>query len=273
MIHCYREENRSENAASKMIRVPDETKLTPAQKKMIDDLMTFYEASKFPGYFLDIIAALFETSDELKSLWHSTRKRRKSNSSMRGKLVDKLVADPDGFDLTQNNFFKKITDSAGFRILHLHTLQFPRIHEILLELFKQADYPLLEKPHAKYFDFEYKEMFDDIGLVTKPVSSLYTSVHYIIGLKAEVVCSAEIQVRTLAEELWGEVDHTVNYPVPAPEVYSRECIRALAKSTASCTRLVDAIFRSRGYPAGHAGSLTSPAPTIIVKPRRKARQA
>jgi ppGpp synthetase/RelA/SpoT-type nucleotidyltranferase len=44
------------------------------------------------------------------------------------------------------------------------------------------------------------------------------------------------------EEVWGEVDHTLNYPHPTDSVPCREQIRALARSTSSATRLVDAIF-------------------------------
>lgn len=54
--------------------------------------------------------------------------------------------------------------------------------------------------------------------------------------------TCELQVRTLAEEIWGEVDHRVNYPHPAESVACRQQIRALARSTSAAGRLVDAIF-------------------------------
>jgi putative GTP pyrophosphokinase len=44
------------------------------------------------------------------------------------------------------------------------------------------------------------------------------------------------------EEVWGEVDHKLNYPHPTESVACREQIRALARSTSSATRLVDSIF-------------------------------
>jgi hypothetical protein len=44
------------------------------------------------------------------------------------------------------------------------------------------------------------------------------------------------------EEVWGEVDHSINYPHPAKSVACREQIRALARATSSATRLVDSIF-------------------------------
>jgi ppGpp synthetase/RelA/SpoT-type nucleotidyltranferase len=74
--------------------------------------------------------------------------------------------------------------------------------------------------------------------------SLYTSVHYVIAPNVKKRYTCEIQVRTLAEELWGEVDHTLNYPHPSESVPCREQIKVLARVTSSCTRLVDSIFLS-----------------------------
>jgi putative GTP pyrophosphokinase len=74
--------------------------------------------------------------------------------------------------------------------------------------------------------------------------SLYTSVHYVVDAGLDARCTAEIQVRTLAEELWGEVDHAINYPHKTQSLACREQIKALARATSSCSRLVDAIYRS-----------------------------
>jgi ppGpp synthetase/RelA/SpoT-type nucleotidyltranferase len=60
--------------------------------------------------------------------------------------------------------------------------------------------------------------------------------------KTKYTC--EIQVRTLMEEVWGQVDHTLNYPHRTQHLGCREQLAALARATSSCTRLVDSIFRS-----------------------------
>jgi ppGpp synthetase/RelA/SpoT-type nucleotidyltranferase len=54
--------------------------------------------------------------------------------------------------------------------------------------------------------------------------------------------TCEIQVRTLMEEVWGEVDHELNYPVQTDVFSSREQLQVLARVTSSATRLVDSIF-------------------------------
>lgn len=71
---------------------------------------------------------------------------------------------------------------------------------------------------------------------------MYTSVHYVIGSASRTTVTAEIQVRTLMEEVWGEVDHTMNYPHPVESVACREQLKVLARVTSSASRLVDSIF-------------------------------
>jgi putative GTP pyrophosphokinase len=54
--------------------------------------------------------------------------------------------------------------------------------------------------------------------------------------------TCEIQVRTLFEEIWGEIDHTLNYPDTTASVACKEQLRVLAKLASTGTRLADAIF-------------------------------
>ena len=68
------------------------------------------------------------------------------------------------------------------------------------------------------------------------------SVHYVVQPNSRTELTCEIQVRTLMEEVWGEVDHQINYPVKANSLSCREQIKVLARVTSSCSRLVDSIF-------------------------------
>ena len=73
---------------------------------------------------------------------------------------------------------------------------------------------------------------------------MYTSVHYVIEANTRTKYTCEIQVRTLMEEVWGEVDHRINYPYATDSLHCLEQIKVLARVTSGCTRLVDSIFRS-----------------------------
>jgi ppGpp synthetase/RelA/SpoT-type nucleotidyltranferase len=179
---------------------------------------------------------------------HSLRSRIKSADHLKDKLQRKLKelrAEGRSLDdITPQNLFLKVNDLVGLRILHLHTRQFEPINAGLQNLFGKFRYKCLEGPAARTWDDETRDYFDTLGVQTVKSPSLYTSVHYIVDAGLDTPCTAEIQVRTLAEELWGEVDHSINYPHKTSSLACREQIKALARATSSCSRLVDSIYRS-----------------------------
>jgi ppGpp synthetase/RelA/SpoT-type nucleotidyltranferase len=73
---------------------------------------------------------------------------------------------------------------------------------------------------------------------------MYPSVHYVLRANQETELTAELQVRTLMEEVWGEVSHRVDYPTATQNRACRDQLKVLARLTSGCTRLVDSIFKS-----------------------------
>jgi ppGpp synthetase/RelA/SpoT-type nucleotidyltranferase len=74
--------------------------------------------------------------------------------------------------------------------------------------------------------------------------SLYTSVHYVVKQNSTATRQCELQVRTLAEEIWGEISHIVNYPEETDSVACKEQLKVLARIVSGCSRLVDSIVAS-----------------------------
>ena len=68
--------------------------------------------------------------------------------------------------------------------------------------------------------------------------------HYLVKPNNNSDLCCEIQVRTLFEEIWGEIDHAINYPHQTDSVACREQLRVLSKLVSTGTRLSDSIFRS-----------------------------
>src|SRR5205085_5434282 len=72
---------------------------------------------------------------------------------------------------------------------------------------------LKEKPVANYRDgdsVDYKKKFEEVGCDVKEHPFGYRSIHYIVETKpAKKIYFAEIQVRTIFEEAWSEIDHTI----------------------------------------------------------------
>jgi len=222
--------------------------LLPEEDVLISELVDHFvqNREKFE-LFVEQLRAVLQGTQTLRQLVHSMKWRVKDAEHLRDKLIRRLVGADGGqpsFDVTRENLFERVNDLAGFRILHLHTRQMEAINKVLLDVLDEARYRVLEGPIAKTWDDETRAYFQEIGIQTESSESLYTSVYYVIEANTRTKYTGEIQVRTLAEELWGEVDHSINYPRACSVLACREQIKVLARVTSSCTRLVDAIFRT-----------------------------
>jgi ppGpp synthetase/RelA/SpoT-type nucleotidyltranferase len=213
----------------------------------IEELVSHYITNRSDfSTFLDQARLAFANSDELAEHVHSFRWRLKDPDHLRDKLHRKYEESGETAVLSINldNLFRKINDLAGLRILHLHTRQIAPINNIVLNILKEYKYRLVEKPRARTWDNETKCYFKEIGIKTVDSNTLYTSVHYVFEANRKTKMTCELQVRTLAEELCWEVDHKINYPHPTDSISCKEQIKVLARITSSCSRLVDAIFRT-----------------------------
>lgn len=209
-------------------------------------LGAFEEKKHEFSIFMDGVSQWFSSHPKLSKpsfpIVHSVKARLKDREHLREKISRKWdEADP----INPENIFEKITDLAGVRVLHLYQDQFPSIHsEILSKVNSLKDWYLPEQPKAYTWDPESKQFFEGLGVVVQVKESFYTSVHYLIRPRADSPICCEIQVRTLFEEIWGEVDHSLNYPQPSSNLACREQLRVLAKLVGAGSRLVDSIFRS-----------------------------
>jgi len=223
-----------------------ESAIPPPDPAMLDALVArFTRDQPLVRGFLRQILVFIDESKMFSNLIHSVRNRIKDPEHLRDKLTRKYyVAKKSGvaFDITPDNLFTKVADLAGIRLLHLHTTQIAAIDQELRAIITEQKLALVEPPFARTWDDEYREYFRSVGIQPQDSATLYTSVHYVLGSNSRTALTCEIQVRTLMEEVWGEVDHAVNYPVPNEHVACTEQIRALARTTSAATRLVDSIF-------------------------------
>ncbi|HWO33670.1 MAG TPA: RelA/SpoT domain-containing protein [Candidatus Acidoferrum sp.] len=221
---------------------------TQAEREAINAIVEHFKSQQsLVGQFLENVNLMFTGSEQLMSLVHSVKRRVKDPEHLRDKLTRKVVkmeAANQPFDITTDNLYSRITDLAGYRILHLHTRQMEAINREILRLIDEMQYPLIEGPKARIWDEESKSYFEGIGIATVVSPNMYSSVHYVIEASSKTKFRCEIQVRTLAEEVWGEVDHSFNYPHVTDSVACHEQIRVLARVASSCSRLVDSIFMS-----------------------------
>lgn len=164
----------------------------------------------------------------------------KDPDHLRDKLERKLHV---GRDIHVDNLFQEVTDFAGVRVLHLHQGQFPAIHAAIEKQVADGQWVLHEHPRAYSWDPDSRTFYEGLGLPVELKDSYYTSVHYVVRPRNDSPLSCEIQVRTLFEEIWGEIDHVMNYPHATHNLACKEQLSVLAKLVATGSRLGDAIFR------------------------------
>ena len=194
--------------------------------------------------FRENTVRFFETHPQLiqsPEVVHSVKSRMKDLQPLREKIQRKSsTEDP----ITPENIFDRITDIAGVRVLHLYQSQFTNIHATINQKLNSQDWVLYEQPKAFTWDPDSQNFFADHGLSVEVRESLYTSIHYVIKPREDSPVSCEIQVRTLFEEIWGEIAHLVNYPKPSDSVFLREQIGVLARLVGAGSRLADSIWRT-----------------------------
>jgi putative GTP pyrophosphokinase len=171
-------------------------------------------------------------------LVHSIKSRIKDTGHLREKILRKWRDGP----LNAENIFSRITDIAGVRVIHLHSKQFEEIHKGIQSRIDEGYWSLHEPPVAYSWDPEATSYFQSLGLNAITRDSYYTSIHYVVKPQPGTFLTCEIQVRTLFEEAWGEIDHSLNYPKPTDSLACREQLRVLAKLASTGTRLADSIF-------------------------------
>jgi len=143
---------------------------------------------------------------------HSVRWRVKDTEHLLEKIVRKRSEGQEKYlNIDVENYFKVVTDLVGLRALHLFKDDCFTIFKDLKDTWTASEAPTAYIREGDPQDLTNR--FRDHGLEVKEHPAGYRSVHYVCStqpLKREVF--AEIQVRTIFEEGWSEIDHRVRYP-------------------------------------------------------------
>ena len=141
---------------------------------------------------------------------HSLRYRVKDHEHLLAKIVRKRLEQPNRV-ITVENYTAEITDLVGVRVLHLFKEDWGFIHDYI-----SSTWDLKEVPTAniRAGDSEkWHKAFEEKGCTIKLHKSGYRSVHYlVVSQPTKSIYTTEVQVRTIFEEAWSEVDHDIRYP-------------------------------------------------------------
>lgn len=213
----------------------------------MEEFLVLYQKERFKiEQFMKRMVNFFQDNPVLHKddlpIVHSVKYRMKNEGHLIDKLERKKLA---GKNITTGNFFDEITDLAGIRVLHLYSEQISFIHNAIMAEVENGDLVLYEQPKAYTWDIDLQRYYEELGMETLVKPSYYTSVHYIVMPKKESKIKCEIQVRTLYEEVWGEIDHSLNYPYTCGSIACKEQLKVLAQLTAAGTRLANSIVKSK----------------------------
>lgn len=143
---------------------------------------------------------------------HSVRWRVKEPEHLLEKIIRKRAAgSPKYLEIGVGNYSEIITDLVGVRVLHLFKYEWKDIHSYILNSWEP-----LENVKAyirKGDESDVVESYERNNCDVEFHGSGYRSIHYIISTKPTLKnVVSEIQVRTIFEEGWSEIDHKVRYP-------------------------------------------------------------
>lgn len=209
-----------------------------------EDLLQLYDGMRHDiRIFMDGVVSYIGEHPDLtvpgRQIVHSYKSRLKDREHLREKIGRKMATR----EINAGNLFQEITDLAGVRILHLFQEDFRNIDAVIRRKVKDGDWVLPERPSAYTWDPEAAGFFRNFDLAVSEKPTSYTSVHYLVRPRADSPICCEVQVRTLFEEIWGEVDHQINYPTPTSSVACAEQIKVLSKIVGAGSRLLDALRR------------------------------
>lgn len=139
---------------------------------------------------------------------HSLKYRVKDSEHLVEKIVRKRA---EGAEINIENYREKITDLVGVRALHLFKGDWLSIHHFITNTWDLAEIPTANIRRGDPDDLV--KTFEENGCQINEHDFGYRSVHYLVKSKpAKKAIITEVQVRTIFEEGWSEIDHQIRYP-------------------------------------------------------------
>ncbi len=141
---------------------------------------------------------------------HSVKSRVKNPERLIEKIIRKTSNRKErygeDFQFTVENYKEEINDLIGIRVIHIFKQDWEDIHQFILNTWKVIEIT------ANVRDGDDTKRFEELNIQIQSRKSGYRSVHYLIEFfptNQRVI--AEIQVRTIFEEGYGEIDHQLRY--------------------------------------------------------------
>lgn len=188
------------------------------QKEAI--LISFFkEKEKYEKLAEFILHLIRDDPSSPKESLHTIVYRIKDNA----RLIDKIDeenkhAKADAAPITHKNFQNVVGDLLGIRLICLRLSDIKRVEEYLEFLSEEKILRFIRKPKHKRSFVLPVEPGESIPDSLDPRYSGYSSIHYQVELGENSNAfdelkglQVELQLRTILEEAWGEIDHKYRY--------------------------------------------------------------
>lgn len=141
---------------------------------------------------------------------HTVKSRVKDSERLIEKVIrkttDRKAKYGEDFQFSVSNYKEEINDLIGIRAIHIFKDDWEAIHKFILSTWKVVEIT------ANVREGDDTKRFEELNIQIHSRKSGYRSVHYLIEFfptNQKVI--AEIQVRTIFEEGYGEIDHQLRY--------------------------------------------------------------
>ena len=166
----------------------------------------FLECRKSYDTQADLIANILRGQPKV----HSVKTRIKDMRHLIEKLIRKTPNRREkygeDFKFTVDNYKDEITDLLGIRVIHIFKEDWEEIHNFITSMWNVREIV------ANVREGDTTKKFDEQGIAVRSRPSGYRSVHYLIeSYPTNKKLITEVQVRTIFEEGYGEIDHQLRY--------------------------------------------------------------
>ncbi|WP_421566341.1 RelA/SpoT domain-containing protein [Ochrobactrum sp. EDr1-4] len=179
------------------------------QKKNLYEIHTDFKRNQ--DNFIEIAVSLSRLIQKLPGV-HSVRWRIKDPNHLIRKIIRKKSSGVEKYEnISKENYRDIVTDLIGIRALHLFKGDFPSLHTSIIETWVLDEEPIAYVRKGDTDDL--RDIYKKLQLKVEEHTDGYRSIHYIIETNfTKKTVKSELQVRTIFEEGWSEIDHKIRYP-------------------------------------------------------------
>lgn len=177
---------------------------------------------------------------------HSVKARVKDENHLIEKIIrkteDRRKKYGQDFNFTLDNYKDEITDLVGIRVIHIFKEDWQEIHNFITKMWN------VKEIVANIRKGDNIKTFEELGIEVCSRLSGYRSVHYLVeSYPTTEKVITEVQVRTIFEEGYGEIDHQLRYSLnEIPEILEQNLmlLNRIAGSSDEMASLINLLSKN-----------------------------